>query len=161
MRDDRAQAAGPFAGAAASRDSRGSRLRHDKLIGFIARNYESDAQGQWFFQNGPQRVYVELEATPWVWRISGDPRAEGAVRSHTGLATRLEGGLVDEAGRVYLRTPLGPGIVHSLDMVLLADWVEAGEITLEDMRFDDLPQRLGFVRSPAGRLEKSQSADRP
>jgi hypothetical protein len=33
-------------------------------VNFIQRNYDHDAQGQWFFQNGPQRVYVELEATP-------------------------------------------------------------------------------------------------
>ena len=57
-----AQAAGTFP------QSRGSLLRHEKLIEFIHRNYEHDAQGQWFFQNGPQRVYVELQATPWIWR---------------------------------------------------------------------------------------------
>ena len=38
---------------------------------FIQRNYEHDAQGQWFFQNGPQRVYVELQATPWIFRVAG------------------------------------------------------------------------------------------
>lgn len=41
--------------------SKGTLLQHDKLIDFIGRNYEADAQGQWIFQNGPQRVYVELE----------------------------------------------------------------------------------------------------
>jgi Protein of unknown function (DUF2946) len=58
MRDDPAQAAGPFAGG--SRASKGSLLKHEKLIDFIQRNYACDAQGQWFFQNGPQRVYVEF-----------------------------------------------------------------------------------------------------
>ena len=161
MRDDRAQAAGPFAGAASTPQSRGSRLRHDKLIGFIARNYECDAHGQWFFQNGPQRVYVELEATPWVWRIEGDPKIEGGVRSHTGLPTRALGCLVDEAGRVYLHTPLGAGIVHSLDVVLLADRLEAGELVLEEVTSDELPLRFGFVRSPAATQKKSRSDDRP
>lgn len=160
MRDDDAQAAGPFAGPAATRPSRGSRLRHDKLIGFIARNYECDAQGQWFFQNGPQRVYVELEATPWVWRIEGDCREEGGVRSHTGLPTRTRAALVDEAGRVYLETPLGVGIVHSLDVVLLADSVEAG-LAVEEVTAEDLPARFGFVRSPAATQKKSRSDDRP
>src|SRR3569832_2833913 len=47
MRDDRAQAAGPFP------QSKGSVLRHEKLIDFIHRNYESDDAGRWFFQNGP------------------------------------------------------------------------------------------------------------
>ena len=66
MRDNRAQAAGPFP------QSKGSVLRHEKLIDFIHRNYECDARGQWFFQNGPQRVYVELEITPLVFRIGAD-----------------------------------------------------------------------------------------
>ena len=72
LRDDHAQAQGPFAAArrGAAQSSKGALLQHDKLIGFIGRNYEADAAGQWFFQNGPQRVYVELEATPWVWRLT-------------------------------------------------------------------------------------------
>ena len=65
MRDDRVQAAGAFPAV------KGSLLRHEKLIDFIQRNYEHDPQGQWFFQNGPQRVYVELQATPWIWRLGG------------------------------------------------------------------------------------------
>jgi len=70
MRDDRVQAQGPFAGGTVQ--SKGSQLKHEKLIEFIQRNYQPDAQGQWFFQNGPQRVYVELEATPLIWRVSDD-----------------------------------------------------------------------------------------
>ncbi len=63
MRDDRVQQAGPF------HEHKGSLLKHEKLIDFIQRNYEADGAGQWFFQNGPQRVYVELEVAPFVWRI--------------------------------------------------------------------------------------------
>ena len=77
MRDDRAQAAGPFAPAEqgdSTAASKGSLLLHEKLIDFIQRNYESDTSGRWFFQNGPQRVYVELEATPWVWRLGPQQR---------------------------------------------------------------------------------------
>jgi len=44
MRDDQAQAAGPFAGG--STVSKGSLLRHDKLIDFIQRNYEADTSGR-------------------------------------------------------------------------------------------------------------------
>ena len=66
LRDLAAQAAGDFA------HSKGSRLEHTQLIGFIERNYAADAQGCWFFQNGPQRVFVELENTPLVWRVQAD-----------------------------------------------------------------------------------------
>ncbi len=70
MRDERIQAAGPFPAI------KGSRIDHDKLLAFIQRNYECDDAGCWFFQNGPQRVYVELEITPWVWRIGGGSSAD-------------------------------------------------------------------------------------
>jgi len=72
MRDDQAQAAGPFAGGSLA--GKGSLLKHDKLIDFIARNYESDKAGQWFFQNGPQRVYVELEGRGRWSGVSAAPR---------------------------------------------------------------------------------------
>jgi hypothetical protein len=72
MRDDRAQALGPFAGGSAQ--SKGSQLRHEKLIDFIGRNFQADSSGQWYFQNGPQRVYVELEATPLIWLMSAQKR---------------------------------------------------------------------------------------
>ena len=70
MRDDRVQAAAPIPAA------KGAVLRHAKLIEFIHRNYEADEAGRWFFQNGPQRVYVELEAAPWILRLADDGRAD-------------------------------------------------------------------------------------
>ncbi len=93
MRNDRAQAVGPFAGGNAA--AKGSLLRHDKLIDFIQRNYAADAQGRWFFQNGPQRVFVELEATPWIWRIQSDL----SVQAHTGQPAQVQQCVLDEQGR--------------------------------------------------------------
>lgn len=152
MRDDRAQAAGPFCAPppASSNErgrqaaSQGSLLKHDKLIDFIQRNYESDAQGQWFFQNGPQRVYVELEATPLVWRVA----PSFAVTAHTGLAARVQRCVTDEHGRLYLETEAGFGLVHTLDMLHAADAVEQGLWVPQEVQARDLPGRFGYVRSP-------------
>lgn len=138
MRDDRAQAQGPFPA------SKGSLLKHDKLIEFIQRNYAADAQGQWYFQNGPQRVYVELEATPWIWRL----QPEGGVLSHTGLPAQAHESLLDESGRLYLVTDLGVGLVHSADMNLAADAVEAGRWLPREVQTDALPARFGFILHP-------------
>jgi hypothetical protein len=138
MRDDRVQAAGPF------QEARGSLLRHNKLIDFIHRNYASDGRGQWYFQNGPQRVYVELELTPWVWRLQPD----GRVLSHTGLATQVQESLLDEHGHLYLVTDLGVGLVHSADMALAADAVEAGRWSPREVQAGNLPGRFGYVVSP-------------
>src|SRR5215203_7506911 len=48
---------------------KGERINNPAIIEFIGRNYEPDAQGRWYFQNGAQRVYVELEYTPMVYRV--------------------------------------------------------------------------------------------
>ncbi len=139
MRDDRVQAAGAFPA------SKGSLLRHEKLIDFIQRNYAADEQGRWFFQNGPQRVFVDLEDTPWVWRLQPD----GRVLSHTGQSPQQEmASFVNEAGHLYLATELGLGRVHTADMALAADWVEAGRWTPAPTDQASLPQRWGFARQP-------------
>jgi hypothetical protein len=72
MRDEAAQRA----------DAPGDKLNNPALVGFINRNYQHDERGCWYFQNGPQRVYVNLEATPFIART--DP-AQGLVL-HTGAA---------------------------------------------------------------------------
>jgi len=139
MRDDRVQAAGPFP------DVKGSLLRHEKLVDFIHRNYDRDDAGQWYFQNGPQRVYVELQATPWIWRIGPG----GALSSHTGRTAAARACHLDEAGRLYVDTDIGIGLVHTLDMEQAAELVEAGQWQPQDIASADLPARFGFVPSPA------------
>jgi hypothetical protein len=143
MRDDRIQAAGPFPRV------KGSRIDHEKLREFIARNYASDDSGAWFFQNGPQRVYVELEATPWIWRLQPDPTSSVVVTSHTGLAALPRETFVDEAGRLFVASDLGLGIVHTLDMNVAGDLVERGVWQPEDVRFDGLVERFAYRLSPA------------
>ena len=142
MRDERVQAAGPFPRV------KGSRILHEKLREFIERNYLCDADGCWFFQNGPQRVYVELEAAPWVWRLQ---RQDGVItiRSHTGLAARYEAAVLDESGRLFLATDLGLGIVHSLDMEDASAFVESGEWVPQVLPAAALPQRFGYQLKPA------------
>ena len=142
MRDDRAQALGPFAGGSAQ--SKGSQLRHEKLIDFIGRNYQADSSGEWYFQNGPQRVFVELEATPLIWRVEAD----ASVHDHTGRPARVQRCLLDELGRLYLETDTGFGLVHTMDMGQAADAVEAGLWVPEDVLAPDLPARYGYCLIP-------------
>ncbi|WP_326541299.1 DUF2946 family protein [Pseudorhodoferax sp.] len=141
LRDAQVQAAGPFAGGGAAK---GELLQHANLLAFIGRNYERDARGCWFFQNGPQRVHVELEVAPWVWRIAADL----SLAAHTGVPATLEHGLLDEQGRVFLKTDLGLGLVHSLDVDLVATAVEQAGWVLQEVQAADLPARYGFVTSP-------------
>jgi Protein of unknown function (DUF2946) len=149
LRDERAQAAGRFPQA------RGSRIANARLREFIQRNYDHDAAGCWFFQNGPQRVYVELEAAPWVWRLS---EADGALRieSHTGRAAVFESAWIDEAGRLFVATDLGLGLVHTLDVELASCAVEASAWMPQETAFAALAQRFGHVLSPASQRRGPQ-----
>ena len=107
MRDDSVQALGPFA------KSKGSRLVHEKLIAFIGRNYASDKQGQWFFQNGPQRVYVDLEATPFIARTDHD----GRLLLHDGSALQTINKVwMTEQGQLIVQDASHVAMVDDRDM---------------------------------------------
>ncbi len=139
MRDDRVQAQGAFPIA------KGARIEHQALKAFIHRNLGSDAKGQWFFQNGPQRVFIELANTPWIWRVT---ETSGVVSS-TGQATLLDWTGLDESGRLYAHTPLGLGLVHSQDIWQASEHLQHGLWPQpEPVSWAELPQRFAFVRSP-------------
>ena len=147
MRDDRIQAAGPFP------QVKGSRILHDKLKEFICRNYEFDERGAWFFQNGPQRVYLGLEAAPWVIGVQRDDTAPGGFRldTHTGLPVPLsevKASYLDEHGRLFLSAERGLGVVRSMDMLAAADAIEALGWLPQDVMFDSLPASQGYVLRP-------------
>lgn len=150
MRDDAAQAAGPFAGPTSTPLSRGALLTHDKLIAFIHRNYAQDELGQWFFQNGPQRVYVELEATPLIARIMPD-----GVTSHTGAPLNIQRCLVDEAGHLYLDCNEGLARVHTQDLDAALPFIESGLWVPQQAIATTLPTRFAYIMSP-GKLQTAK-----
>ena len=143
MRDDRTQAIGSFASGLAG--AKGSMLKHEKLIDFIERNYAADTQGCWYFQNGPQRVYVELEATPFIWRVDD----KGAITSSARQTASLVQLLMDERGWPYLQTSLGFGLVHTQDVASLAQALEHKHWPIEEVSAAQLPARFGYQMSPA------------
>ena len=145
MRDDRAQAQGSFASGAPG--AKGSRLQHAKLIEFIQRNYAADAEGQWYFQNGPQRVYVELEITPWVWRVAKD----FSLTAHDGTPAQYRQCFADELGWLYCLTSAGIGLVHTQDVATAADAIEQGLWSVQDTLRAQLSVQYHFVTSPQAR----------
>jgi len=156
---------------------RGERIENRAVREFIDRNYAADNQGRWFFQNGPQRVFVDLEAAPWIYRLTP---GEG-LTTHTGARPRtlVAAALVDD-GRFLLATDLGAGLVDDRDGALflravtdfaglplsergLERWFEGRDEAfvdaaalgfdsparrIERLRALDLPARFGFVRAP-------------
>lgn len=152
-------------------------VANPKLIEFIGRNYAHDAAGRWYFQNGPQRVYVSLAYTPLIYRIAhAHPLS---FETHTGLAcASLEAACMDEDGNLLLVTEQGPGLLldrdlpralealcyadgHALDEERLLALIEEGDdasgvyfnagsasLPLTLLRAEEVPERLGFVREP-------------
>ena len=156
VRDSEAQALGRFPSIFDpknnARTSKGSKLSHSKLVSFINRNYAPDNQGRWYFQNGPQRVFVELEATPWIWRLQPD----GSIQSQGGNAVIVKNCLSDELGHLYLETDLGFGLVHTQDTGLGAQKIDTGEWPLQYIYSLEIPTRYGYVQHP--RLETEREA---
>jgi hypothetical protein len=152
-------------------------VTNPKLIEFIGRNYARDEQGRWYFQNGPQRVYVTLAYTPLVHRIaSAHPLS---FETHTGApCADLQSAWMDEAGNLLFVTEHGPGVLldrdlprglealsyadgHALDEERLLALIEEGDnpdgvyfntgaasLPLTLITSDDAPRRLGYVREP-------------
>jgi hypothetical protein len=148
----------------------GDKLTNAALVGFITRNYAVDERGCWYFQNGPQRVYVELEATPYIVRT--DPAAGWLL--HTGAAVgALDAVLLTDAGALVLRSG---DVVAQLDdrdfaAVLprlqmngaavadevLLEWLEGraqGALSLDGVAVEriaakQLATRFGYVSAPS------------
>ncbi|MDQ2989451.1 MAG: DUF2946 family protein [Pseudomonadota bacterium] len=163
MRDERAQ----------HLNAPGDKVTQAKLLGFINRNYCADERGRWYFQNGPQRVYLNLEATPYIART--DPQQ--GLLLHTGEAFGpperaymteageliVEGGgkvaQVDDRDVAQLMAALELDGAAPGDEALMA-WLEGapGSLALrvqgqlapvERIARDSVPQRFGFERLPA------------
>ncbi|OGI67546.1 MAG: hypothetical protein A2W18_02695 [Candidatus Muproteobacteria bacterium RBG_16_60_9] len=90
------------------------RIVNPAMIEFVNRNYVHDDNGRWYFQNGPQRVFVTLDYTPWIYQLD---RTAAAFTTHTGLpAQALRGLFLDDFDRLLLETELGIGVVSDRDL---------------------------------------------
>ena len=122
MRDEAAQAAG----------APGDRMANGTLVSFINRNYQHDEQGRWFFQNGPQRVFVNLESTPFIART--DP--EQGLVLQTGAA-------LDTVERLYL-TQAGEAIVQAGEIVAQVDDRDVAQL-FEGLSVDGKRRAADFI----------------
>jgi hypothetical protein len=166
---------------------RGEPIDHEGMRDFIGRNYTNDGGGNWFFQNGPQRVYVSLEATPIIYRLD----ASGRLQAHTGaLPHELRAAFADATGRLVLDTELGTGLLDSQDAASFAErlvdgdgrkldersferWTrdegailldavglhlrQAGALPVQRVPTDRWPEVFGFVARPGGGKETGEA----
>jgi hypothetical protein len=110
-------------------------ISNPRIVEFIGRNYARDERGRWFFQNGPQRVYVALEATPLVYRLND--RRDGFVAQTGAPAGAIHRLLLDPAGELLIDAALGPGIVVDRDLPLVMEQLQMpGGGAIPDERLD-------------------------
>jgi len=153
----------------------GERVSHRGLIEFINRQYGCDETGCWFLQNGPQRVFVSLAYTPWVFRREGDHFV-----SHTGQpAGAVRAVFLDDAGSILLDTELGIGLLDDRELAgFLSDCLDAEnkpaseetflalmsgrpagilwhKLPLQTVAAVDLAKRYKFVAQPAAAKAKN------
>jgi hypothetical protein len=145
----------------------GQPVTHCGLADFIGRNYVRHESGAWFMQNGPQRVWVELRATPWILHRDND----GGFVTHTGQAVReLQAGWLVDGEQLCFACEWGVGLVDDRDLAALADKLRdadgqplaAGDrlsglslqvpgrrmLPLQECASGDLPRIGGFTAQP-------------
>ena len=153
-------------------------VTHRGLNDFLNRQYARDEMGNHFVQNGPQRVFVELEYTPWVLRLASD----GGFETHTGEADiDIQAAVLDDEGNLLLEIPQGialvcdrdlpellphlqlpdgdaDGVAHLLAAIegggvdyLLLDW-QGRRLPVRWLCRSEVPARYGFVASPQAPL---------
>ncbi len=115
------------------------RIGNDALRAFIGRNYAADEHGRWFFQNGPQRVYVRLAYTPLVLHYEGD-----AVLDHCGCPVRAAATYLDDEGSVLILGERGIGLLDDRDLERFAASAEH----LPRLARSEVAARFGFVPHP-------------
>jgi Protein of unknown function (DUF2946) len=103
----------------AERDALGSSITSPSIIDFIARNYQPDDSGRWFWQNGPQRVFVDLDVAPLIFRVFENATGRTLVTHCGDVVSRIDALASTPAGELWLRSDLGPGVVHDLDLAQL------------------------------------------
>jgi hypothetical protein len=123
---------------------KGERVANSLVAEFIGRNYSRDSRGCWFFQNGPQRVFVDLGYTPYVYRIASPDGAPLELEAHDRRRIAAVGGAwLDEAGALLLQTEQGIGTVHDRDLErLLPHLVGADGKPVPDEALDELMEAL-------------------
>lgn len=163
---------------ASGADTAGESITSPQILQFINRNYANDELGQWFFQNGPQKVYVRLDAAPYILQTTSDNADDTlCLRTHDGLDIKsITGWILDETGKLYAQTEHGPGLVagrdlasvlngiHTPEGIAILDVLEQtplldGAIAVQAQNLPStvlfkactakaVPQALGFVRYP-------------
>lgn len=98
---------------------RDSLLKQAAMVEFFRRNYARDGEGRYYVQNGPQKVFVALEAAPYVARRHGDVWDLMPDMA----ADRARMAWLDEEGRLFVELGGELAIVDDRDLLALCELI--------------------------------------
>jgi hypothetical protein len=161
---------------------KGETISNQQFTSCIGRNYACDINGRWYFQNGPQRVFVQLEYMPTVVHVENAAGTGLVLVTHTGMQlTSLEQAWLDETGSLVLQQAGVAALLLDRDLQRIVDWLEdaqglrassdrieaylqgegelyfryaAARIPLGRLRCSDVPQLFRFVADPRPALSE-------
>lgn len=127
MRDEQTQALGLA----------GEIIQHPALRAFIHRNYSVDERGQYYFQNGPQRVYVDLQSTPYILRWND------GLQLHTEeIPSEFSAAFLSENGELFLQNEHCLAQVDDRDLTFFLDAIYYQNQVIQ---MDDFEQHLNAI----------------
>jgi hypothetical protein len=104
---------------------KGETISNPQFTSCIGRNYARDVEGRWYFQNGPQRVFVQLEYMPTVVHVENAAGGGLVLVTHTGLHLEsLEQAWLDETGSLVLQRASVAALLLDRDLERILDWLE-------------------------------------
>jgi hypothetical protein len=113
----------------------GNVIQHVALNEFISRNYAHDSLGRYFFQNGPQRVFITLDATPWIARLI--PSESGPqLSTQCGTEIKPHGALSDEKGNIYITGSIPQSLSDQIDSTVFTQTESLSIALLHDHDLD-------------------------
>jgi hypothetical protein len=99
------------------------KISHKGLIKFINDHYSSDDKGRFFFQNGPQRVFVKLHSTPFILSIALNDDVIYFKTQTNQVIQQIEQFWLDNNGRLLLSWGQYLGLLSDRDLLMMSDYI--------------------------------------
>ncbi|MBL0283150.1 MAG: DUF2946 family protein [Zoogloea sp.] len=128
-------------------------ILHAGLRAFIGRNYMAEPDGRWYFQNGPQQVFVSLDYTPTILHLASPDR----LKTHTGRSVEtLSEAWLDEEGSLLIGSEHGIALLDDRDLAAFCAGLDG------DLESPDGLLSLAWAdrRIPVGRIQRAEVATR-
>ena len=133
-----------------------TRVNHKRLNNFLNENYKVNSKGEWYVQNGPQNVFVNLEYTPLIARVQSN---QFFITQNNLKYTSVKRALMDEDGNLLLQGEKGIMLVDDRDLSQLSNWIIAEKdslslslencvLAIEQCERKKVPSLFNFVPEP-------------